>query len=112
MEVTIATIEGRCVITPSGPIDSSSAAQFERVLFEAIGATAQPLVVDCAAVSYATSAGVHVLVLAAKALTASARRLQLVHVGKSLRSVLEIANLGALIDLPPEGHASTDRTGH
>jgi anti-anti-sigma factor len=111
MAVTIATIEGRCVITPSGPIDSRSAPEFERVLLEAIGATAQPLVVDCAAVSYATSAGVHVLVLAAKALAASARRLQLVHLGKSLRSVLEIANIGALIDLAPEGHARTDRTG-
>ena len=102
MEVTIATIEGRCVITPPGPIDSTRAPEFERALFEAIRATAQPLVVDCAAVSYATSAGVHVLVLTAKALAASARRLQLVHVGKSLRWVLEIANLGALIDLPPE----------
>lgn len=112
MGVTIATIEGRCVVTPGGPIDSTSAPEFERALREAIGATAQPLVVDCAAVSYATSAGVHALVLAAKALAASARRLQLVHVGKSLRSVLEIANLGALIDLAPEGHASIDRTGH
>ncbi len=101
MEVTIATIEGRCVITPSGPIDSTSAPEFERVLLEVIGATAQPLVVDCAAVSYATSAGVHVLVLAAKALAMSARRLQVVNVGKSLRSVLEIANIGALIDLAP-----------
>ena len=112
MEVTIATIEGRCVITPGGPIDSTSAAQFERALLEAIGATAQPLVVDCAAVSYATSAGVHVLVLAAKALAMGARRLQLVNVGKSLRSVLEIANIGALMDLAPEGGASIDRTGH
>jgi anti-sigma B factor antagonist/stage II sporulation protein AA (anti-sigma F factor antagonist) len=103
MEVTIATIEGRCVITPRGPIDSTSAPEFERVLLEAIDATAQPLVVDCAAVSYATSAGVHVLVLAAKALAVTARRLQLVNAGKSLRAVLEIANLGALIDLAPEG---------
>jgi anti-anti-sigma factor len=111
MEVTIATIEGRCVITPRGPIDSTGAPEFERALLEAIGATVEPLVVDCAAVSYATSAGVHVLVLAAKALTATARRLQLVHVGKSLRSVLEIANLGALIDLAPERDASVGRTG-
>ena len=101
MEVTVATIEGRCVITPHGSIDSTSAREFERALRGAIDATAEPLVVDCAAVSYATSAGVHVLVIAAKALAASARRLQLVHVGKSLRSVLEIANLGALIDLAP-----------
>ena len=111
MEVTIATIEGRCVITPRGPIDSTSGPEFERVLFEAIDATAEPLVVDCAAVPYATSAGVHVLVVAAKGLAASARRLQLVHVGKSLRSVLEIANIGALIDLAPEDRASIDRTG-
>jgi len=101
MEVTVATIEGQCVITPRGPIDSTSAPEFEHALLEAIDATAQPLVVDCAAVSYATSAGVHVLVLAAKALAASARRLQLVHVGKPLRSVLDIANLGVLIDLAP-----------
>jgi anti-anti-sigma factor len=112
MAVTIATIEGRCVITPSGPIDSTSAPEFEHALLEAIGASAQPLVVDCAAVSYATSAGVHVLVLAAKALAMSARRLQLVHVAKALRSVLEIANMGVLIDLAPEGPASIDRTGH
>lgn len=112
MEVTIATIEGRCVITPRGPIDSRSALEFERVLLEAIDATAEPLVVDCAAVPYATSAGVHVLVLAAKALAVSARRLQLVQVGRSLRSVLEIANIGALIDLAPDGRAGIDRTGY
>ena len=112
MEVTIDTIEERCVITPRGPIDSTSAPEFERALLEMIDATAQPLVVDCAAVPYATSAGVHVLVLAAKALAASARRLELVHVGKSLRSVLEIANLGVLMDLAPEGQASIDRAGH
>jgi anti-sigma B factor antagonist/stage II sporulation protein AA (anti-sigma F factor antagonist) len=111
MEVTIATIEGRCVITPRGPIDSTSAPEFERLLLEAIGATAEPLVVDCAAVSYATSAGVHVLVLAAKALAVTARRLQLVNAGKSLRAVLEIANLGTLIDLAPEGQGSIDRKG-
>jgi anti-anti-sigma factor len=103
VEVTVATVEGRCVVAPRGPIDSTSAPEFERALLEAIGATVGPLVVDCDAVPYATSAGVHVLVLAAKALAASARRLQLVHVGKSLRSVLEIANIGALIDLAPEG---------
>jgi anti-anti-sigma factor len=102
MEVIIATFEGRCVITPRGPLDSTSAPQFQRALFEAIRATTQPLVVDCAAVSYATSAGLHVLVLAAKALAESARRLQLVNVGKSLRSVLDIANLDALIDLPSQ----------
>ncbi|HKC43153.1 MAG TPA: STAS domain-containing protein [Burkholderiales bacterium] len=101
MEVTVATVEGQCVVTPHGSIDSTSAPDFERALLLAIGASAQPLVVDCTAVSYATSAGVHVLVIAAKALAASARRLQLVHVGKSLRSVLEIANLGALMDLAP-----------
>jgi hypothetical protein len=44
---------------------------------------------------------VHVLLLAAKALAASGRRLQLVNVGNPLRSVLEIANLGALIDVTP-----------
>lgn len=101
MEVTIATIEGRCVVTPHGSIDSTSAPEFERMLLGAVDATAQPLVIDCVAVSYATSAGVHVLLLAAKALAASARRLQLVNVGSPLRSVLEIANLGALIDVAP-----------
>jgi anti-anti-sigma factor len=103
MEVTIATIEGRCVVAPRGPIDRASAPEFERALLEAIRTTGQPLVVDCAAVPYATSAGVHALVVAAKALAASAPRLRLVHVGKSLRTVLEIANLGTMIDLPPEG---------
>lgn len=101
MEVTVATIEGRCVITPAGPIDSTSAPEFGRALLDAVDATAQPVIVDCAAVSYVTSAGVHALLLAARALGASARRLQLVHVGKSLRSVLEIANVGTLMDLAP-----------
>jgi hypothetical protein len=58
------------------------------------------------------SAGVHVRVLAAKSLAVTARRLQVVNVGKSLRSVLEIANLGALIDLAPEGHGSFRRKDH
>lgn len=54
----------------------------------------------------------HVRVLAAKSLAVTARRLQVVNVGKSLRSVLEIANLGALIDLAPEGHGSFRRKDH
>jgi anti-anti-sigma factor len=101
LEITIATIDGRCVVSPHGSIDSTSAPEFERMLLGAIDATGHPLVIDCAAVSYATSAGVHVLLLAAKALAASGRRLQLVNVGNPLRSVLEIANLGALIDVTP-----------
>jgi hypothetical protein len=35
VEATIATIEGRCVVTPGGPVDVTGAPEFERALLEA-----------------------------------------------------------------------------
>jgi len=79
------------VIAPSGRIDSTTSEALEQALTRALDAGERRLVVDFDRVSYISSAGLRVLLVAAKRLRAAHGALVLCALGEPVRQVFELA---------------------
>jgi anti-anti-sigma factor len=84
--------DGRAlVIAPEGRVDSVSSGELERLVVSRIDAGEKRVVLDLSAVEYISSAGLRVLLLAAKRLKEPPAGLVLCGMGPSVRAVLELA---------------------
>jgi len=84
--------DGRAlVIAPEGRVDSVSSGELERLVVSRIDAGETRVVLDLSAVEYISSAGLRVLLLAAKRLKEPPAGLVLCGMGPSVRTVLELA---------------------
>lgn len=84
-----------------GAIDSSTAPSLQETLLAAIAEHRCGVELDLGQVPYVSSAGLRVLVLAAKELRPIGRRVRLVGVSGSVLQVLQLANFGAFLDIEP-----------
>lgn len=100
MKVEITDVEGAVVLKPEGEITSNTAGALQEPLLKAIGEHSGPVEVDFSAVNYISSAGLRVLVLAAKQLKGDAR-LRLTHVGPGPLQILQLAGFGTFLDIEP-----------
>jgi anti-anti-sigma factor len=82
---------GALVIAPAGRLDSVSSSELEKMVVARIDAGERRLVLDLAGVEYISSAGLRVLLLAAKRLREPPAALVLCGLGSSVRTVLELA---------------------
>ena len=82
---------GALVIAPEGRVDSVSSSELERLVVSRIDAGEKRLVLDLSAVEYISSAGLRVLLMAAKRLKEPPGGLVLCGMGPSVRTVLELA---------------------
>ena len=89
------------VIAPSGRLDSVSSGELERVVVARIGAGERRLAIDMAGVEYISSAGLRVLLLAAKRLKPPQGALVLCGIGPSVRTVLDLAGFTSLFAVEP-----------
>jgi len=83
--------DGSLVVAPSGRIDSNSSSELERALLGHAGSGETRIVVDLAEVEYISSAGLRVLLMAAKKLQDAKGRLVLCAMPESVRLVFELA---------------------
>jgi stage II sporulation protein AA (anti-sigma F factor antagonist) len=84
--------DGRAlVIAPEGRVDSASSGELERLVVSRIDAGEKRLVLDLSGVEYISSAGLRVLLMAAKRLKEPPAGLVLCGLGPSVRTVLELA---------------------
>ena len=84
--------DGRAlVIAPEGRVDSVSSGELERLVVSRIDAGETRVVLDLSAVEYISSAGLRVMLLAAKRLKEPPAGLVLCGMGPSVRTVLELA---------------------
>ena len=84
--------DGRAlVIAPEGRVDSVSSGELERLVVSRIDAGEKRVVLDLSAVEYISSAGLRVMLLAAKRLKEPPAGLVLCGMGPSVRTVLELA---------------------
>lgn len=67
MKADLELIEGAMVVTPRERIDSAVAPAFERLAMEAVDRARKRVIVDFAAIDYISSAGLRVVLVAAKA---------------------------------------------
>jgi anti-anti-sigma factor len=91
MDIQQERSDGMLVISPSGRIDSTTSDALEQVLTQAFEAGDRRLVVDFDRVSSISSAGLRVLLVAAKRLRAERGVLVLCALGEPVRQVFDLA---------------------
>lgn len=100
------------LIAPSGRLDSETAGELELVLHDAQSAGRRHFVIDMAAVSYVSSAGLRVLLALAKRLDGGIGSVRLCAMNASVKQVFDIAGFTAMFALFPSRKAALDRHPH
>lgn len=93
------------VVSATGRVDSSTAKTFENAVIGAIGAGDCQLLLDLGGVDYMSSAGLRVLLMAAKRAKAGGGRFVLCSLNPRVQEVIEIAGFTSVLDI------RTDRAG-
>ena len=101
MEIGEEKADGALVIAPVGRVDSVSSGELERHVVARLDAGARRVVIDMAGVEYISSAGLRVLLVAAKRLKPPVGALELCGLGPSVRTVLELAGFTSLFTIEP-----------
>jgi len=91
MDIQQERSDGVLVIAPSGRIDSTTSDTLDQALTAAVSSGERRLVVDFDRVSYISSAGLRVLLVAAKRLRAERGVLVLCALGEPVRQVFDLA---------------------
>jgi anti-anti-sigma factor len=99
LELTIERSPAVITIHAAGAVDANTAASLQEPLLDAAADPAAAVRVDLAAVSYMSSAGLRVLLMAAKALRTRGQRLQLARVPPLIHNVLSVAGFTSFLDL-------------
>jgi anti-sigma B factor antagonist len=104
MELTQEVLNGLLVIKPCGRVDSGAAATFEAQCASLIGEGPAKVIVDFSQVDYISSAGLRVLLVAAKQAKALGGALTLCGLKGGVREVMAVSGfdtiLGAHADVP------------
>lgn len=86
------------IIAPKGHLDSLTSPQLQPKLLEVVK-RGGPIVVDCAELPYVSSAGLRVLMLAAKQGRSSGARIALAALQPTVRKVFDISGFSALFEI-------------
>lgn len=89
------------VIAPNGRLDTSAARAFEQDVMAAVDRPAAGCVIDFSAVEYISSAGLRVVLMAAKRMRAAGRHFGVCVVRPAVHEVFVIAGLDAIIPAFP-----------
>lgn len=99
LKVTLEHLESTVVLRAVGPVDSATAASLQEPLLRAVESSSGAVQLDLAQVSYLSSAGMRVFLLAAKALQKRGERLRLLNVPQQIHSLLNLAGFTSFIDV-------------
>jgi anti-sigma B factor antagonist len=97
LDITVEQLEIGVVVHAAGSVDSNTAQQLQEPLLRA--AEKGSVQLNLAKVPYMSSAGLRVLLLAAKALQKRGERLRVVNVAPQIYNVLNIAGFTSFIDI-------------
>jgi stage II sporulation protein AA (anti-sigma F factor antagonist) len=101
MEISEERSDDAMVMAPLGRLDSVTSTELEKRVVARIDAGDKRLVLDMAGVEYISSAGLRVLLMAAKRLKEPPAGLVLCGLGPSVRTVLELAGFLPLFVVAP-----------
>ena len=99
LEITLQRSESAVVLHAVGPVDSNTAAQLQEPLLRAAEGLTGAVELDLAEVPYMSSAGLRIVLLAAKALQMRGERLRLVNVPLHIYNLLNLAGFTSFIDI-------------
>jgi anti-anti-sigma factor len=90
------------ILMPSGRLDTSAAPAFEREMVAATQSDTGPLLIDLGELVYVSSAGLRVILMAAKRVRAKGGRLALCGLQPQVAEVFEISGFGAIVPVYPD----------
>jgi anti-sigma B factor antagonist len=99
MEITQNTVNGRLVLALGGQIDSTAAAEFEDQIVTLIAGGSNNIIVDFSKVKFISSAGLRVLLLAAKKVKPYGGKISLCNLSKDVKEVFEISGFANLFSI-------------
>jgi anti-anti-sigma factor len=99
LEITLQRWESRVVVRAVGSVDSNTAPQLQEPLLRAAADPTGAVDLDLAEVPYMSSAGLRVLLLAAKSLQKRGECLRLINVPLHIYNVLNLAGFTSFIDV-------------
>lgn len=99
MEIKEDKIDGHVVVSLSGRIDSTAAVEFEEKLIEIIDRGVHVMVIDFLRVQFISSAGLRVLLLAAKKVKPYGGKLLLCDMSKDVREVFDISGFSSIFEI-------------
>jgi len=98
MEITQENVDGYVVLGLSGRLDGVTSAAVEAAVQNAAGAE-RGMVMDCANLRYISSAGLRVILTAAKLMQVSKKRFVVCSVTTPVREVLDISGLSKIFEI-------------
>ena len=89
------------VVSPEGRLDSGSGTAFEKELLDRIDSGARKLLLDFSKLQYISSAGLRIVLLAAKRMKSAGGRMALCSLNRQINEVFEISGFSAILDIAP-----------
>ncbi|MDR0677588.1 MAG: STAS domain-containing protein [Holosporaceae bacterium] len=100
MEVKVSTEEGVTVITPVGRVDTSTAKAFEDGVMNVLS-TSSKVAVRFNEIDYISSAGLRVILMAGKKITASKGVLVLINMPEKIFAVFKMSGFDKILKICP-----------
>lgn len=94
------------VLAPEGRLDSSTAKAFEESIVGCIDSGESQVVVDFQRLDYISSAGLRVILMAAKKLKGQGGRIALSSLNQNIREVFDISGFSSILDIHPSQDAA------
>jgi anti-anti-sigma factor len=93
------SLDGVQILSIKGDLDSRAAPDFEAAMLKTLETPGADLLLDCSQLDYVTSAGLRVLVMVGKRITAGTGRLAMCSLNDEVREVLDIAGMSRLFPI-------------
>lgn len=111
MEITEDQVDGKVVIGLGGRIDSTAAVEFEEKLIGIIETGTNSMVVDFVNVQFISSAGLRVLLLAAKKVKTDNGKIVLSGLSSDVKEVFDISGFSSIFDIFPDINSAAKALG-
>ena len=111
MDFSESSYPGGNILVAKGRIDSATAAEFEKKVMTTLEQTDQAVIVDLAGVGYISSAGLRVVLMAAKRCNAARRGFALCGLNDNVREVFRMSGFDRILTITDDQQQAQDRLG-
>jgi len=99
------------LVAPAGRLDADTSGEFEKEVMEKLGASPRGMVMDFSGLGYVSSAGLRVVLLAAKKAKAAGGAFVLCGLSPSIKEVFKISGFLSILTVDPDRQAALARFG-
>lgn len=99
MNVEITQTDNQVTLTLEGRLDTVTSSEFEKKLTPYLSMQAIELIMDCSAMEYISSAGLRVVLMAHKSITAKGGRFIVHNLSKEVRSVFDMTGFSRILTI-------------